>query len=116
MLTTWEFDKAREIEQSKSWRAVLGNLSLDCIIQYELSSNIVKNANAQEREQEERSRMCEELLRAAQKEQAEFENEFSIPNVDNTGLLDTDDIERIGEFTVASVKNQDDLPFQGPEK
>lgn len=51
---------------------------------------------------------AEELLRAAWKEQAEFEDEFSIPNIVNTGLLDAEDIKRISELIISSAKSQGD--------
>ena len=50
---------------------------------------------------------AEELLLTAWKEQAKYEDEFSIPNIEKLGLLDTEDIKRIGQLVLGSVDNPD---------
>ena len=51
---------------------------------------------------------AEELLLTAWTQQSEYEDEFSIPNVEKPGLLDSEDVIRIGQMVVDSAENPED--------
>ena len=49
-----------------------------------------------------------ELLLAAWIKQAEYEDDFSIPNVEKPGLLDSEDVIRIGQMVLDATENPED--------